>query len=173
MLRHGNTTMKRDLMRKHLDMKNYQNGYVTLDTQDWFMASLVNDSLKVGKKFNKEKLCLAYSDMILDTMVYYDTKAIEFLKRSPKHMLLLHENDLAALCLDSLITKIYLKGWKIISPDRAIEDEIYKRNANTLFSNNGQIAALYFDSTGIKLSDPWEDIKHIREEFERRAVFDK
>ena len=177
MLRHGNTPMKRDLMRKHLDKKGYQNGYVTLDIQDWFMASLVNDGVKAGRKLNKQKLCLAYSEMIWDTMVFYDTKAIELLKRSPKHMLLLHENDQAAMCVDTLIAKIKLNGWKIVSPEVAMEDEIYKRTPNTLFNNNGQIAALYFETTGIKLNDPWshpwEDGKVIREEFERRDVFEK
>lgn len=176
-LRHGNTPMKRDLMRKHLDIKEYQNGYVTLDIQDWFMASLVNDGVKAGRKLNKQKLCLAYSEMIWDTMVFYDTKATELLERSPKHMLLLHENDLAAMCVDTLIAKIKLNGWKIISPEVAMENEIYKRNPNTLFNNNGQIAALYFETTGIKLNyswgHPWEDGKVIREEFERRDVFEK
>ena len=58
-----------------------------------------------------------------------------------------------------------------------MKDEIYRRNPNTLFSNNGLIAALYYESTQIKLNDPWsypwEDGKLIREEFEKRAVFEK
>ena len=80
MLKHGNTPGKRDLMRNHLNKKGYLNGYVTLDIQDWFMASLVNDGVKVGKKVNKKNLCLAYSEMIWDSMVYYDSKASELLK---------------------------------------------------------------------------------------------
>lgn len=96
------------------------------------MESLEKDGVKAGRKLNKQKLCLAYSEMIWNTMVFYDTKATELLKRSPNHMLLLHENDLAAMCVDTLIAKIKLNGWKIISPEVAIEDEIYKRNPNTL-----------------------------------------
>ncbi len=55
-----------------------------------------------------------------------------------------------------------------------MQDEIFERNPNTLFNNNGQIAAIYHEATGIKLNDPWsfpwEDGKLIRKEFEKRAV---
>jgi len=176
MLHHGNTVAKRDAMRAHLDKKGYQNGYVTLDIQDWFMADLVNKAIGNGKKINKENLCRAYSEMIWDTMLYYDEKSIEMLKRSPKHMLLLHENDLAAICLETLITKITSNGWKIITPNIAIQDEIFKARPMTLFNNNGQIAALYHEKNGVRLNDPWsfpwEDGKLIREEFDRRRVFE-
>ncbi len=64
-------------MRKYLEEKGYKNGYVTLDIQDWFMASLVNDGVRSGKRINKNNLCKAYSEMILDTITYYDSKAIE------------------------------------------------------------------------------------------------
>ena len=114
--------------------------------------------------------------MIWDTMLYYDEKSIEMLKRSPKHMLLLHENDLAAICLETLITKITSNGWKIITPNIAIQDEIFKARPMTLFNNNGQIAALYHEKNGVRLNDPWsfpwEDGKLIREEFDRRRVFE-
>ena len=90
--------------------------------------------------------------------------------------LLLHENDLAALCIETLITKISSNGWKIISPSVAIEDEIYKTRPMTLFNNNCQVAALYYEAKGMKLHDPWsypwEDGKLIREEFDRRKVFE-
>lgn len=175
MLRHGDTLEKRDGMRAHLDKNGYQHGYVTLDIQDWFMADLLNKALAKGKKINEEKLCSAYAELIWDTMSFYDSKAIELLKRSPKHMLLLHENDLAALCLDSLIKKIKTNNWTIISPEIAMQDEIYNVRAENLFSNNGHIAALYFEKKGVKLYDPWsypwKDGELLRNEFKRRKVF--
>lgn len=175
-LSHGETIKKRDAMRNHLTKKKYKNGYVTLDIQDWYMASLFNKAVTDKKKINKKKLCKAYSELIWDTMSYYDSKAIELLKRSPRHMLLLHENDLAAVCLETLITKIKSNGWKIISPEIAMEDEIYKIRPNTLFQNNGQIAALYHEAKKIKLYDPWahpwDGGKLISEEFKKRKVFE-
>lgn len=175
MLRHGDTLEKRDTMREHLKTRGYKEGYVTLDIQDWFMADLLNKALAKGKKMNEQNLCAAYADLIWDTISFYNSKAIELLNRSPKHTLLLHENDLAALCLETLIKKIKSKDWFIITPEIAMEDEIYKMRAQNLFSNNGQIASLYFEKKGIKLYDPWShpwnDGELIKKEFERRKVF--
>lgn len=175
-LRHGDTIKKRDAMREHLEFSKYKHGFVTLDTQDWFMAKLLNDALEAGKKVSKKNLCKAYSDMQWDTMIFYEQKAQELLKRSPKHMLLIHENDLAALCLEALIKKIKREKWKIISPDQAIKDPIYSYKPDTLFNGNGQIAAMYHENFKIKLYEPWSSSdwrngKLIREEFNRRKVF--
>lgn len=175
MLRHGNTLEKRDGFRSHLKSKNYKNAYVTLDIQDWFMAKLMNDGLKNGLRVDEEKFCQTYSSMILETSEFYESKAVEILGRSPKHMLLLHENDAAALCLDILLVRMKNAKWKIVSPDAAMKDEIYSIQPNTLFSNNGQIAALYHDQKGEKLyepwSYPWDGGRLIREEFKKQKVF--
>lgn len=174
-LKHGENLVKRDAMRKHLKKKKYKNGYVTLDIQDWFMAKLLDKGLKDGKELQEETMCLAYADMIWDSISYYDSKAVELLKRSPKHFLLLHENDLAALCIDKLIEKIQANNWKIISPETVMSDPIYINQVKTLFSNNGQIGSLYYEAKKIHLgepwSTPWEDGKLIREEFKKRKVF--
>lgn len=176
MLKHGETIEKRDQMRNHLRIKKYLNGYVTLDIQDWFMASLLSEGVKANKKVNQNNMCNAYAELISETMEFYEKKAVEILKKSPKHMLLLHENDLAALCVTTLIQKITSLGWKIISPDEAMTDEIYKRDPHTLFNDNGLIAALYHEKKGEKIHDPWsfpwDDGKLIRNEFNKRKVFD-
>lgn len=175
MLRHGNTIEKRNSMRRYLKEMGYQIGYVTLDIQDWFMASLVDEGVKAGKVVDKENLCSVYSDLIFDTMEYYNSKAVELLKRSPKHTLLLHENDLIALCLESLIQKVQTHGWKIISPEEAYSDPIYQSSPNTLFNNNGLIAALYHEARNEKIYDPWShpwnNGQLTRGEFQRRRVF--
>lgn len=175
MLRHGNTVRKRDSMRKHLSQMKYRIAYVSLDIQDWFMASLVDQGVKSGRDVNTENLCSAYSDLISDTMENYNSKAVELLGRSPKHAIVLHENDLLALCLETLISKIQSQGWKIISPEEAYKDPIYQRSPNTLFNNNGLIAALYHEAKNEKIYDPWSypwnDGQLIRDEFQRRKVF--
>ena len=119
------------------------------------MADRANKVIKERRKLNKEEHGNAYSALIWDTMLFQNSKVGELLNRSHKHMLLLHENDLAALCLESLITKIVSNNWSIISPDSAMQDEIYGIQPSQLFSNNGQIAALYFEKKGIKIYDPW------------------
>jgi peptidoglycan/xylan/chitin deacetylase (PgdA/CDA1 family) len=177
MLCHGDTQEKQEALQSYLKEIGYKNGYVTLDVQDWFMASIIDEGVKHGKILNTAHTCKAYSELIWDTIHFYDKKAIELLQRSPKHTLLLHENDLAALCLEDLIKKIQKENGTIISPDLAMTDKIFDLQPKTLFYNNGLIAALYHEAKNIKIYDPWaypwNDGQLIREEFNRRHVFEK
>ena len=68
--------------------------------------------------------------------------AKEVLGRSPKHVLLLHENDLAALFIKDLIKHIRESGGKIISPAEAYKDPIADFIPNVLMNNQGRIAAI-------------------------------
>lgn len=174
-LHHGNTKEKRDGVRRYLKNIKYSHGFVTVDNQDWFMASLVDTQLKNGGKINEKNLCWAYAEMLWDSIKYFDEIALKYLKRSPSHVLLLHENDLAALCIEKLISKIQSMGWDIVSPESAMSDEIYSKVPNTFYNNNGQVAALTHELSGYEASDPWstpwDNGKKIEDEFKERGVF--
>ncbi len=98
--------------------------------------------------------------------------ALAALGRSPKHVLLLHENDLAALFVDSLIEFLRAKGWKIISPAEAYRDPIATMIPNVLLNNQGRVAALAKASgyTG-KFSQDSEDERFLEKLFEQQRVF--
>ncbi len=68
--------------------------------------------------------------------------ARQVIGRSPKHVLLLHENDLAALYVDDLAQLLREKGWKIISPVEAYGDPIAANVPDVLLNNQGRIAAI-------------------------------
>ena len=90
-------------------------------------------------------------------------------------MLLLHENELAALYLDKLIQHIRSQGWEIISPQEAYTDPISTAYKSTLFSFNkqGRIAAI-LNLQGVnqsKLRHPRESTKFIDELFEKYKIF--
>jgi hypothetical protein len=157
-------------VREHLNSSGYINGYVTIDTNDWFIAKIVDEHQNSGGQINRPLLCSTFTEMIWETMIFYDDAAKNHLKRSPKHMLLLHENDVVALCLDQLIEKILIEDWQIISPDMAIVDPIYLIQPDTLYNANGQIAAIIHADLGEKIKDPWIDTRKIKAEFERRKI---
>ena len=154
-LSHGNKAKDRDPVRDYLTKNSYINGYVTVDTQDWFIADQIDKYKARGGKINKKKLCRIYSSMVLDSAVYFDKMAVTHLGRSPKHNVLLHENDLSAMCLGRLIKTLKKNDWKIINPDNAFSDPIYKTKPKTFYNNNGQVAALIHEKNGKKISDPW------------------
>ena len=97
--------------------------------------------------------------------------AVKKLGRSPRHVLLLHENDLAALYLGDLVKKLRKTGWKIISPERAFQDPIASVEPDTLVLGQGRVIAL---ATAKGYTGPgrrWEDEAMLQQEFERRRVW--
>ncbi|MDP5212290.1 polysaccharide deacetylase family protein [Pseudoalteromonas tunicata] len=123
-LREGDTVEKRDGMRAALAAKGYRNGYVTVNTYDWFIENQFQKAIKDGVKVDLIRMSHYYVDMMVQSIEAYDELAIKELGRSPKHVLLLHEMDITALFLGDLIAELKRKGWIIISPLTAYEDEI-------------------------------------------------
>ena len=80
--------------------------------------------------------------MLLDYITFYDEIAQKALGRSPKHVLLLHENDLAAFFLIDLIQHIRDQNWTIISSLDPFSDPISQIEPDTLFNGQGRVAAL-------------------------------
>ncbi len=138
----GRTRLSRDAIRVALDSLGYRNGYVTVDTWDWFLAQRCREMRRAGRSTNFEKLGEIYVEMIWGSIMFYDSLAREILHRSPDHVLLLHENDLAALYIDDLVRKIRSQGWSIISPVEAYRDTIAAMVPDVLENNQGRIVAL-------------------------------
>ncbi|MCP4180592.1 MAG: polysaccharide deacetylase family protein [bacterium] len=125
-LNDGNTKIEQARIKIALENMSYKHGYVTVDTYDWYMNKLFCDAVKSGKEINFQNLKQAYIKNLWETIIFYDQIAIAVLGRSPKHIMLLHENDLAALFIDDFIKFIEQKNWKIISPTEAYNDPISK-----------------------------------------------
>lgn len=138
----GRTSQARDNIRAALDSLGYRNGYVTVDTWDWYLAQRFRLARREGKSIDLEKLGNLYVEMVWRAIVFYDSLAREILHRSPKHVLLLHENDLAALYIDNLVQRIRSHGWQIISPSEAYRDSLAVYIPDVLENNQGRIVAI-------------------------------
>lgn len=172
LLHEGNTIAKRDYIREFLKKQNLRNGYVTVDNWDVYINFLINDAKKKGKKINLENLKILYIDYIWSAIMFYDKIAVEYLGRSPKHILLLHDNDTTALFIDDLVKHIREKGWEIITPTEAYQDPIANYTSETLINNQGRIMAIAIDKgyKGPYRSD--EDEESIKLMFEKYKVWE-
>jgi peptidoglycan/xylan/chitin deacetylase (PgdA/CDA1 family) len=169
-LNEGPTIEYRDGIREHLKTLGYSNGYVTVDNYDYFINDLVQTALKKGEKPDFEKACAMLTDLMWDGIELYSSLARKHLGQV-RHTLLMHENDLEALCLEKLIFSIQRRGWKIISPTRAFQDPLLaKQEPDTLYLNQGRVAAMVHVKTGIKHISKWESEKALRDEFKRRQI---
>ncbi len=142
MLDEGRTVPARDSLRSALEKLGYKNGYVTIDNYDFYLERAFQQAIKDGRTVDYDKLRDLYISVLWDAIRFYDDLARNALGRSPRHILLLHENDLAALFVDELITHLRENGWKIISPVEAYKDSIASHVPDVLMNNQGRVAAI-------------------------------
>ena len=138
----GRTEEKRDAVREALSGLGLAHGYVTVDNYDWHLAGRVKTAVRDGRKVDRVALREVYLDHILESVEFYDGIATDVLGRSPKHVLLLHENDLAALFIGDLVGALREAGWEIVGAREAYTDPIAEILPETLFNGQGRVAAM-------------------------------
>lgn len=145
-LREGAGHDSRDRVRIALAELGYVNAYITINTYDWYLEKLFQDAMAAGDAVDLDALRDVYVQVMVDAVRFYDDLAQRTLGRSPKHVLLLHENDLAALFLAYLIRAYRAQGWRIIPPAEAFTDPIAAYQTESLFRHNpGRIGEIAFD----------------------------
>lgn len=115
---------KRDAVRAGLRARGLQNGYVTVDGSDWNMEALTSEAARAGKAIDMAALRDLYVETMVQAAEYNDAMARRALGRSPAHVLLLHETDLAALFVADLVAALRKGGWEIVTADAAFADPI-------------------------------------------------
>ena len=163
----GDTRDKRLAVVAGLEARGLQNAYVTVDTYDWYMQALVNEAVEAGHRMDMDRLRDVYVDVLVETIEFYDALAVETLGRHPDHVLLLHENDLAALFVEDLARVLRKDGWDIIPVAEAYADAVAGERPDTQFNGQGRIASIAHagGASPRELVSPWEDETNLRAEF--------
>ncbi len=168
----GRAYDKRDALRAALAERGLRNGYVTVDDYDWYMVALVAEAVEAGHEVDIDALRDAYVELLVDAVRFYDAMAVEALGRSPQHVLLLHENDLAAMFIDDLVIGLRAAGWQIVPALEAFQDPIAEQEPDTLFLGQGRVAALAREAgrSPQELVHITENETALRSEFIRRGL---
>ena len=145
-LNEGTPVEKRDAVRDALKQRGIMNGYVTVDNYDWYIEASWKKAVKAGRSVDMDALQNAYVDMLMGAVHLYDEAAVETFGGSPAHVILLHENDVAALFIDDFIAALRADGWEIVSPDEAYVDPIASIVPQTLKTRQGHVAALAIEA---------------------------
>jgi peptidoglycan/xylan/chitin deacetylase (PgdA/CDA1 family) len=122
---------KRDAVRAGLAARGLRNGYVTAEASDWNIEALTVQAKESGKKIDMSALRDLYVESNVEAAEFYDSLARKTLGRSPAHVLLLHETDLAALFVGDLVAALRRRGWEIITADKAYADPIARLMPDT------------------------------------------
>eukprot|EP01132_Coremiostelium_polycephalum_P000108 gene108-144_t len=142
-LAEGKDKHQRAEVIQYLHSINYKEGYTTVNNHDYLINKLLVHAVKAGKEVDYEGLKKIYIDILWDCIKSIEQFTHQVVGRKVKHVLLLHENDLAALFLGDLITHIRAQGWKIIPIEEAYEDPIAHipvHNNRSLIGRLGAIA---------------------------------
>jgi len=162
----------RDSVRTALAERGYRNAYVTIDNYDWYMDRLTRYAADSGWSIDVDRLRDTYVEVLWDGILFYDRIGQDVLGRSPRHVLLLHENDLAALFLDTLVAHIRGQGWTVISPTAAYADPIADSIPDVLMNGQGRVAAIAKARgyAGRDLVHRFEDTEYLDSLFAARGI---
>jgi len=169
----GKDLEMRDALRSGLAELGYSNGYVTVDNYDWYMDSLLQQALEQHREVDYQRLGELYVDVMMRAVRFYDAIAEQHLDQPPGHVLLLHENDLAALYIGDLVKALRNEGWTIIDALTAYSGPIAAMVPDTLFNGQGRVAAVA-EARGVprrNLVHPLEDTAALEALFESQGVF--
>ena len=141
-LHEGNTRERRDAIRAGLDRLSLANGYVTVDNYDYYLQYLFDEAVKAKRPIDLDAWRDVYVEVLMAAVNFYDDIAQRTLGRSPVHVILLHENDLAALFIDDLAAALRADGWEIVPATEAYDDPIAEIVPDTLLLGQGRVAAI-------------------------------
>ncbi len=167
-LHYGKDLASVKALQKAIRQAGYQIGYVTVDNADWYLNHLMVTAMEEGKPLDVQAMREFYVNTIWNSIAFYDELAKKTLGRSPRHVLLLHENDTAALFIADLVKRIRSEGWTIISPREAYRDPIADKLPETDFHKQGRIAALAHQAgTPVQaLKSPQENLELLDKQFQ-------
>jgi hypothetical protein len=142
-------------VRAALRERGLRNGYITADTNDWLMESLVAQAKARGDKLDMRALRDLYVRTAVGAADFSDALARKALGRSPVHVMLMHETDIEAMFLPDAVRALKADGWEIVTADDAFADPIADEEPNSIRTSLGHIAAMA-DTRGIPLKQIYE-----------------
>jgi len=162
---------KRDAIRAALAERGLRNGYVTVDASDWFYEQAFADSVKAGAEIDRDALRDLFVESHVEAAEAYDRVAKQALGRSPAHMMMLHETDLAALYLGDLVGALEADGWEIITADEAYQDPMGALQPDVPYAQ-GTLVEMIAWERGVPAPRWYErnDTRIAQREFDRRVL---
>lgn len=112
-------------VREALAERGLRNAYVTIDGYDWYLEQRAVDAARDGRPLDVAALGALYVEQHLGAAAFHDQLARRALGRSPAHVLLLHETDVAALFVADLVSALRRDGWTVVTADEAFADPVY------------------------------------------------
>ncbi|HYD13723.1 MAG TPA: polysaccharide deacetylase family protein [Allosphingosinicella sp.] len=159
----------RDAVRAGLAQRGLANGYVTIDSYDWYLDSLATRARQAGQTLDMAALRDLYVRIVVETAEWQDRLSREALHRQPVHVVLMHETDLEALFLADAVRALRARGWRIATIDEAYRDPIARVAPDTRYLGGGRVTAIAAAAD----RNPRDLIPPLNEEAEIQRLFNE
>jgi peptidoglycan/xylan/chitin deacetylase (PgdA/CDA1 family) len=132
----------RDAVRAALVQRGLANGYITIDSYDWYLDDLANRARAAGQALDMNALRDLYVEIVVEAAEFADRLALATLGRQPVQVALMHETDLEAMFLPDAVAALRRRGWRIATIDEAYRDPIASVTPEARYLGGGRIAAI-------------------------------
>lgn len=140
--RQGAEPGTRDAVRAGLVQRRLLNGYVTVDSYDWYLDDLANRARAAGRAMDMAALRDLYVEMVIDAAEFADALALATLGRRPVQIALMHETDLEAMFLPDAVAALRRRGWRVATMDQAYRDPIARVTPEARYLGGGRLTAI-------------------------------
>ena len=138
----GGDLAVRDAVRAALAERSLLNGYITVDSYDWYLDDLANRARAAGQAIDMNALRDLHVEIVVEAAEFADRLAVATLGRRPIHVALMHETDLEAMFLRDAVAALRRRGWRIVTIDEAYGDPISAVTPEARYLGGGRIAAI-------------------------------
>jgi peptidoglycan/xylan/chitin deacetylase (PgdA/CDA1 family) len=121
----GPTAEAKSAFEAFLKERGYRVAPVTVDPSDYMFNDILGESIEKNDKELAAKAkteYLAYADIVF---AYEEQESRNLFRREIPQILLVHDSELNAQCLDALLSQLEKRGYKFISLDDALADPAY------------------------------------------------
>lgn len=151
-----------------LEKKGYIVAPFTIESGDYMFNALYCNYLNKGMINEANQIIEKYIDFTVELFQYFEGLTNQLYGRNINHVYLCHTNLLNTACIDKLVMRLKEKGYKFISFDKALEDEVYK--SKDYYTNRYGISWIYRwiknndDRKKLMRQEPY--LKEIEEQYE-------
>ncbi len=111
-------------VKDFLTERGYQPTYTTYQAHDDYLNKLYQERIATNRPVDIVRLEKVFVKMIMEDLKAYNAEAQMLLGYSPRQVILLHENDLAAYCIVGLVDALNEQGFKIVAPEKIFSDPV-------------------------------------------------
>ncbi|HVH73104.1 MAG TPA: polysaccharide deacetylase family protein, partial [Candidatus Dormibacteraeota bacterium] len=108
-----------------LKERGYRAAPVTVDNDDWVFNDALGTALEKSDAELAVRIRKAYLNYMNGAFDYYEGISRSLFHREIPQVLLIHDSELTAECLDELLTNLERRGYRFITLDEALVDLAY------------------------------------------------